>query len=106
MIIVQLAGFDGHVSAYDVRTHDSSGGSGDHTVQHERRDEAGLFGPRVGLHQLGIVAEEALHVHAEQVGALHVVRQQHGGGHDGELQEEHDGQWRAAVEKDRHHVSY
>lgn len=74
-----------------VCTHNSSGCGGDHTVEHERRDEAGLLGSRVGLHQLGIIAEKALQVYAEQVGAFHVVRQKHGGGHDGELQEEHGG---------------
>lgn len=72
-------------------THNSRGGGSDHAVQDERRHKAGPFGARVRLHQLRVIAEEALHVHAEQVCALHVVRQQDGGGHDDELQSQHSG---------------
>lgn len=70
-------------------THYSGGCSGHHAVEDEWRDEAGLFCPGVRLHQLRVVTEEPLHVYAEQVGALHVVGQQHGAGHDDELEEKH-----------------
>lgn len=74
-------------------THDSRGSSGHHTVQDEGGYEAGLLRAGVRFHQLGVITEEALHVHAEQVRALHVVGKQHRAGHDDELEEKHVG-WR------------
>lgn len=74
-----------------VCTHYSSGSSSHHAVQDERGDEAGLLCAGVRLHQLRVITEETLHVHAEQVRALHVVGQQHRAGHDDKLEEKHVG---------------
>lgn len=78
-------------------THYSCGSSRHDAVQDERGDEAGLLCAGVRLHQLSVVAEETLHMHAEQVRALHVVGQQHRAGHDDELEEEHS---RSETEKE------
>ncbi len=72
-------------------THYSCGSSSHHAVQDERGDEAGLLRAGVRLHQLRVITEETLHMHAEQVRALHVVGQQHRAGHDDELEEKHVG---------------
>lgn len=74
-----------------VYTHNSSGSSGHHAVQDERGDEAGLLCAGVRLHQLSVITEETLHMHAEQVRAFHVVGQQHRAGHDNKLEEKHVG---------------
>ena len=70
-----------------MQTYDGGGRGRHHAVQEEGGQEADLVGARVGLQQLGVVTEEALHVHAEQVRALQVVSQQHGGGHDEQLED-------------------
>lgn len=70
-------------------THDSGGSCSHHAVEDERRDEAVLLNSRVGLHELGIVAEEALDVDAENIGALKVVGQQHRACHDDQLERKH-----------------
>lgn len=72
-----------------VFTHYNCRRSSHHAVEDEGRDEAGLFLAGVRLHQLSVITEEALHVDAEQVSALHVVGQQHCAGHDDELGEKH-----------------
>jgi len=72
-------------------THYSGGSSSHHAIQDEGGDEAGLLRARVWLHELSIITEETLHMHAEQVRALHVVGQQHRAGHDDELEEKHVG---------------
>jgi len=83
-----------HTASTEIQmgfTHHSGGSGSHHTVKDEGGDEARLLCAGVRLHQLGVVAEEALHVHAEQVRALHVVGQQHRAGHDDELEEKHVG---------------
>lgn len=46
-------------------THYYSRSSSDHAVEDKRRDETGFLQAGVRLHQLGVVTEEALHVHTE-----------------------------------------
>lgn len=66
-------------------THNCSGNRSHYAVQDERRDEAVLFNSRVRLHQVSIVAEEALDVDTEDIGALKVVSQQHSASHYDQL---------------------
>lgn len=67
-------------------THDGGGSCSHHAVEDEWRNEAVLLDSRVGLHELGVVAEEALDVDAENIGALKVVGQQHRACHDDQLE--------------------
>lgn len=83
-----------------VFTHCNSGSSCHHAVKDEGRDEAGLLRAGIRLHQLSIITEEALHVHTEQVRALHVVGQQDRARHDDKLEEKHaEVRWKTKVEK-------
>ncbi len=70
-------------------THQQRGDSGDHRVQHGRRDDARVLGSEVGFRVRGLVAEEALHVHVERVRVLEVVCQHDRPRHDHQLEIKH-----------------
>ena len=84
-------------------THYGGGSGSHHAIQDEGGDEAGLLRAGVRLHQLSVITEETLHMHAEQVCALHVVGQQHRARHDDKLEEKHVGvrEWRELRKRKR-----
>ncbi len=70
-------------------THQHRGDSGDHRVQHGRRDGARVLGSEIGFRVRGLVAEEALHVHVERVRVLEVICQHDRPRHDHQLEIKH-----------------
>lgn len=70
-------------------TYNSCGCSRHNAVENERRNEAALFYPWVGLHQVSVITEETLNMDPKRVRAFKVVRQQHRPSHDDHLHREH-----------------
>lgn len=63
-------------------THQQRGQSGDQGVEQNRWDGAAVLGSQVWFGVGVVVAEEALHMHAESVRVLEVIGQHDGPGHD------------------------
>lgn len=81
---------------HDVHGHlpneDHTSGNGcHHAVEDEGGDEAAVLHAGVRLHQVGVVAEEALDVDAKRIRALKVVGQQHRPCHDDQLHKDEAG---------------
>lgn len=73
-----------------VCTHQQRGQPSHHGVQQRGWDSAAVLRSKVGFGVGGVVAEKALHMHAEGVGVLKVVGQHDGSGHDHQLEVQHD----------------
>uniref|UniRef100_A0A8I3NHV0 Uncharacterized protein n=1 Tax=Canis lupus familiaris TaxID=9615 RepID=A0A8I3NHV0_CANLF len=71
------------------RAYHEHGDPGGQRVEERGGHGAAVLRARVGLAVGAVVAEEALHVHAERVGVLEVVRQHHRPCHDHHLEIEH-----------------
>lgn len=76
--------------AVEVYTHQQRGQPSHHSIQQDGRDGTVVLRSQVGFGVGGVIAEEALHVHAEGVGVLKVVGQHDGSGHDHQLEVQHD----------------
>lgn len=70
-------------------TYNSCRSRSQHTVEHQRWNEALILRSRVRFHQIAILTEEALDMHLKSIGALEVVGKQNSPSHDDKLKIQH-----------------
>lgn len=76
--------------ADEACTHQQRGQPSHHSIQQHGWDSTAVLWSKVRFGVGGVVAEKALHVHAEGVRVLKVVGQHDGPGHYHQLEVQHD----------------